>query len=126
MTAGTQTREFNYVEDVADGFVAAATAEGVEGQRINLGGGQEVAIRDLALRILAVMGAEVEPEFGALPDRPIEIWRMYCDATRARELLGWQPAHTLEDGLARTIDWYRDELARRPDSPFIPGFARGV
>ena len=126
MTAGTQTREFNYVEDIADGFVAAATADGVEGALVNLGCGEEVAIRDLAARILEVMGSDVRPEFGALPDRPIEIWRMCCDATRARELLGWQPTHSLEDGLARTIDWYREELERRPDSPFIPGFARGV
>lgn len=126
MTAGTQTREFNYVEDIAEGLVAAATAPDVDGELLNIGCGQEVAIRDLAVRILDVMGNPVAPEFGALPDRPIEIWRMYCDNTRARELLGWRPRHSLEDGLAATIDWYRAELADRPDSPFIPGFARGT
>lgn len=126
MTSGTQTREFNFVEDIADGFVAAATAPDVDGALVNLGCGQEVAIRDLATRILALLGDPVEPQFGALPDRPIEIWRMACDNTRARELLGWQPRHDLEAGLERTIDWYRAELADRPDSPFIPGFARGI
>lgn len=126
MTTGTQTREFNYVEDIAEGFLAAATAAGVEGQVINLGCGQEVAIRDLATRILGLMGDPVQAEFGALPDRPIEIWRMYGDHSRAHDLLGWQPRHSLEEGLATTIEWYRRELAERPDSPFIPGFARGV
>ncbi len=126
MTTGTQTREFNYVEDIAEGFLAAATAPGVEGQVINIGCGQEVAIRDLATRILGLMGDPVSAQFGALPDRPIEIWRMYGDHSRARELLGWQPRHSLEEGLAATIEWYRRELAERPDSPFIPGFARGT
>lgn len=126
MTTGTQTREFNYVEDIAEGFLAAATAPGVEGQVINLGSGQEVAIRELATRILGLMGDPVEAQFGALPDRPIEVWRMYGDHTRARRLLEWRPRHSLEDGLAATIEWYRRELAERPDSPFVPGFARGV
>ena len=126
MTTGAQTREFNYVEDIAEGFIAAATAPDVEGKLINIGCGEEVSIRDLATRILTVMGDPVVPEFGALPDRPIEIWRMYAENSRARELLGWEPRHSLEDGLAKTIAWYRDELQARPDSPFIPGFARGV
>jgi nucleoside-diphosphate-sugar epimerase len=112
MTTGRQTREFNYVEDLVDGFVLAGHVEGIEGTVINIGGGEEVAIRDLATTILDLMGNPVEAELGALPDRPTEIWRMFCDSTRARELLGWQPAHTLADGLARTIEWYRAELDR--------------
>lgn len=125
MTSGEQTREFNHVEDLAEGLLAAGTADGVEGQLINLGGGEEVAIRDLATRILTLAGSEVVPDLGALPERPVEIRRMRADASRARRLLGWQPRHDLDTGLARTIDWYRAELANRPDSPFIPGFAHG-
>jgi nucleoside-diphosphate-sugar epimerase len=67
-------------------------------------------MRDLACRVLRLMGDPIAPEFGALPDRPAEIPRMYCDASRARELLGWAPRTPLDDGLARTIDWYRAEL----------------
>lgn len=125
MTSGEQTREFNHVEDLAEGLLAAGTADGVEGRLINLGGGEEVAIRDLATRILTLAGSDVVPDLGALPERPVEIRRMRADASRARRLLGWQPRHDLDTGLARTIDWYRAELANRPDSPFIPGFAHG-
>lgn len=125
MTSGDQTREFNHVEDLAEGLLAAGTTDGVDGQLINLGGGEEVAIRDLATRILALAGSDVVPDLGALPERPVEIRRMRADASRARRLLGWQPRHDLDTGLARTIDWYRGELANRPDSPFVPGFARG-
>jgi nucleoside-diphosphate-sugar epimerase len=116
MTTGRQTREFNYVEDLVEGFVLAGTVPGVEGLVINLGGGEEVAIRDLAVTILDLMGNPVEAQLGALPDRPTEIWRMFCDSTRAREVLGWKPVHSLADGLAKTIDWYRSELGRDASS----------
>ncbi|MBW3663691.1 MAG: GDP-mannose 4,6-dehydratase [Actinobacteria bacterium] len=122
MTRGTQTREFNFVEDLVDGLVRAATVPGVEGELLNLGCGEEVAIAELATTILELMGDPIEAQLGVLAERPIEIPRMYADASRARELLGWEPRHTLRSGLERTIEWYRDELDRDPGSPFIPGF----
>ena len=125
MTSGRQTREFNYVDDIVDGFVKAATADGIDGELLNVGNGEEVSIADLATTILDVMGNPVEAEFGALPDRPIEIWRMRCDSTRARERLSWTPQYDLRAGLAKTVEWYESELAK-PDSPFIPGFETGV
>ena len=120
MTQGKQTREFNFVEDLADGFVRAATADGVVGELVNLGCGQEISMRDLATTVLQLMGDPVPADFGALPDRPTEIWRMCGDNTKARHLLGWSPATSLEDGLRRTIAWYREELADPAGSPFAP------
>ena len=116
MTQGRQKREFNYVEDLAEGFELAGTVPGIEGELINLGCGEDVSMRDLAMMVVDLLGNPVEPQFGALPDRPTEIWRMYCDNTKARTLLGWSPRHTLEDGLAKTIEWYRTELARGSSS----------
>lgn len=126
MTRGTQTREFNYVGDLVDGFLLAAVVPEAEGGLFNIGCGEEVSMADLATTILELMDDPIEAQLGALPDRPIEIWRMYCDSTRAREVLGWRPRHSLRDGLAATIDWYRRELDAHPDSPFIPGFDEGV
>lgn len=126
MTTGNQTREFNYVEDLVDGFLLAGVVDGIEGELFNIGCGEEVTMADLATTILDRMGNPIEAQLGALPDRPIEIWRMYCDSTKARERLGWAPRHSLEAGLDKTIDWYRAELADRSDSPFIPGFAEGI
>lgn len=120
MTQGRQTREFNFVEDLVEGFVRAGTADGVVGEVVNLGCGEEVSMRDLATTLLRLMGDPVEPQFGALPDRPTEIWRMRADAAKARDLLGWTPTVPLEEGLRRTIDWYRCELARPGGSPFAP------
>jgi nucleoside-diphosphate-sugar epimerase len=117
MTQGTQTREFNYVEDLADGFVALATAPGIDGDLFNLGCGREVSMRDIATTILRLMGDPITPEFGALPERPIEIYRMHADVTKTKERVGWESKISLEDGLQRTIDWYREALASG-SSPF--------
>jgi UDP-glucose 4-epimerase len=126
MTAGQQTREFNFVTDLVEGFLLAAVVPDIDGELFNIGCGEEVSMADLAATILELMGDPIEAQFGALPERPIEIRRMYCDATKARRTLGWQPRYSLRDGLEETIDWYRRELEEHPDSPFIPGFARGV
>jgi UDP-glucose 4-epimerase len=120
MTQGRQTREFNYVDDLVEGLVRAATADGVVGEVVNLGCGEEVSMRDLATLLLRLLGDPVTPEFGALPDRPTEIWRMHADTRKAADLLGWGSQISLEDGLRRTIDWYRTELARPGGSPFAP------
>ena len=117
MTEGRQTREFNYVADLVEGFVRAAVTPGVEGELFNLGSGEEVSMRDLATTILDVMGNPIEPQFGALPERPTEIMRMYSDSTKARETLGWKPTHSLTEGLEKTIAWYREEL-KKPGSAF--------
>jgi nucleoside-diphosphate-sugar epimerase len=112
MTEGLQTREFNYVEDLTDGFIRAAKVPGIEGEVFNLGGGEEVSMRDLATTILDLMGNPISAEFGALPNRPNEIWSMRSDVTKARDFLGLKPARPLREGLERTISWYRQELQK--------------
>lgn len=107
MTGGEQTREFNYVDDVVDGFLRAAEAPGVEGLVINIGCGEPRRIRDVATLVLRLLGDPVRAEFGKLPYRPGETWDFYCSNERARRLLGWSPRVGLEDGLQRTIAWFR-------------------
>jgi UDP-glucose 4-epimerase len=119
MTQGRQTREFNYVGDLVEGFLLAATVPGIEGDVFNLGGGDEVSMRDLARIILDLMGNPIEAELGALPDRPTEIWSMRSDATKARERLGLPAFRSLAEGLRPTIDWYRQEL-EQSGSLFTP------
>lgn len=111
MTEGHQTREFNFVEDIADGFVLAATAPAVDGEILNLGCGEELSMRHVAQTILDIMGNPIEPQFGALPERPTEIHRMFSDSTKARAALGWSPRHSLAQGLEKTIAWYTEQLA---------------
>jgi nucleoside-diphosphate-sugar epimerase len=107
MTEGRQTREFVYVDDLVEAFTRALCTPGIEGEVINVSGGQEVSIRDLAITVLTLLGNPVQPLFGALDYRPNEIWRMYGDTTKVRTLLGWTPTTSLVDGLSATIEWCR-------------------
>jgi nucleoside-diphosphate-sugar epimerase len=117
LTTGRQTREFNFVEDLCEGFIKLASVPGIEGELFNLGCGEEVTIREVTELILEFLGNPIEPQFGALPHRPNEIWRMFSDSSKAREKLAWKPSHSLRQGLEKTIAWYKQELDRN-GSPF--------
>jgi UDP-glucose 4-epimerase len=104
LTSGTRAIDWVYVDDVVEAFVAAARADGVEGPPIDVGSGTRVTIRELVGTIAAKMGTEMEPVFGAFPDRPLETSNV-ADLSRAEHVLGWRPATSLEDGLERTIAW---------------------
>lgn len=108
MTGGEQTREFNYVTDIVDGFIRAAITPEAIGHVFNIGNGIEYPIRDVVEMILDRMNAAIRPEIGALPYRPGETWHFYCNNDKARKILGWEPRLSLEEGLDRTIAWYRD------------------
>jgi UDP-glucuronate decarboxylase len=104
---GSQTRAFCYVDDLIDGLVRLmASPDGVTGP-INLGNPQEVPVRELAERIIRLTGANVEVVSRPLPvDDPVQ----RCpDITRARELLGWQPRVGLDEGLRRTIAYFKGQ-----------------
>lgn len=113
-TKGEQTREFNYVDNIVDGLVLAASHSGRLDGVMNLASGEEVSIRDLVTKIAELTGTRSKIEIGALPYRPTEIWRMFADSSRARQTLGWEPRVRLEEGLKKTVEWfseyYRDEL----------------
>jgi GDP-L-fucose synthase len=107
---GTATREFLYVEDAARGIVAAL--RGLEGSEpVNLGAGSEISIRELAERIAAAAGFKGRFRFD--PSKPDGQPRRCLDTSRAETLLGWRAETSLEEGLARTVAWYRSR-AREP------------
>jgi len=111
-TLGEQTREFNYVTDLCEGFLAAAAYEGDEEGPINLATGVEIPIHELVRKIAKLTDTKSSIEIGALPYRPTEIWRMYADASRAKKILGWTPKVTFDDGLKKTVDWFREYLKK--------------
>ena len=110
-TPGEQTREFNYVENLVDGIIKAAEYNGSIDGPVNLAAAEEVRICDLVTKIAELTGAQDRVRIGALPYRPTEIWRMYGDSNRANEILHWRPQVTLEEGLRRTVEWFREHLA---------------
>jgi NAD dependent epimerase/dehydratase len=108
--ATAPTRDLLYVADTAAAFIAAAEApaEAVVGTVLNAGTGREISIGDLAVLIAQLMGRTLslaEEAERLRPDRS-EVMRLLADATRLRELTGWAPTRTLEQGLAETIEWF--------------------
>src|SRR5580765_6034839 len=105
---GSPTREFLYVEDCVDGFVAAA--ERYDGpEPVNLGSGAEISIRALAELVAELVGFEGSIEWDA--SMPNGQPRRSLDASRARDLFGWEARTPLREGLERTIAWYREHAA---------------
>jgi len=110
MTKGEQTREFNYIDDVVQGFILAGTTPEAIGEVINLGSEVEYRIKDVVRMIASLMGSSMKLEIGALPYRPTEIMHFYCSNEKAKKILGWRLNVPLEVGLKRTIDWYKNEF----------------
>lgn len=112
------TRDFSYVTDSVEGYLLAAGTDKVVGMTINLGSGREISIGDLARTIMEMTGsaATIESDERRLRPEASEVDRLLADNSLARSLLGWRPQVTLEDGLARTIDWIRQNPER-----FRPG-----
>ena len=101
---GSPTREFLYVDDAAEGLLLA-TERYDSGEPINLGSGEEISIRDLARIIAAEVGFEGEIVWDA--SKPNGQPRRCLDVERARKTLGFRAAHSLRDGLARTVAWFQ-------------------
>ncbi|MET9972489.1 GDP-mannose 4,6-dehydratase, partial [Streptomyces sp. NPDC006356] len=112
------TRDFTFVEDTAQAFLAVGTAaaERVVGRTFNAGTGGEISVGDLVALIGKVMDAplDVQEDTARLRPAASEVMRLVADATRLTTATGWRPASTLEDGLARTARWFTDpaNLAR--------------
>ena len=110
MTAGTQYRDLLYIDDLVEAFVRALTREEARGV-INVGNGIEHAVRDVAQEIVRLCGTASRLRPGARPERPGDLAHLVTSTQRSRELLAWQPAVPLTEGLVRTIAWYRAHLA---------------
>lgn len=109
-TEGKQTREFNYVENLVDGFLLAAINPKAIGEIINLGSGVEIPIRELVQKIHALCHSKSELKIGSIPYRPTEIWRMSASNKKAKDILGWTPKIMFDDGLKQTIEWFKNYL----------------
>jgi len=102
---GEQTRDFTYVANVVDGVLRACQAPGAVGRVINVATGSRVSLNQLFEAMRRLIGVEVTPQYG--PPRTGDVQDSQADIRRAREILGYQPIVTFEEGLKRTVDWYR-------------------
>jgi CDP-glucose 4,6-dehydratase len=117
---GTPERDFLYVEDAASAYLAIVDAldrDDVRGEVFNAGGGRSHAVGEVVALIARLSGTGVEPDVRGTGNPEGEIDRQYVDPAKIRERLGWEPAVGLEEGLSRTLDWYREHPEARAPAP---------
>ena len=104
------TRDFSYVADTVSGFIAAAKAEKILGETINLGTGSEVTIKETAEMIAKITGNKftIASDEQRLRPKKSEVERLLSSNAKAKKLLKWQPKYSLEEGLSKTIKWFAD------------------
>ena len=108
---GEQLRDFTYVDDAVEAFLLSATSEQANGQVFNLGGCEVINLRELAELSVKVNGrGEFQVRNFPAERKRIDIGDYYADDRSIRNMLGWTPQVNLEDGLARTLDYYRHHL----------------
>lgn len=103
--AVTPTRDFNFVQDTVDGFMAALLSDVGVGETVNFGSNYEISVGDTAQLIADVMEVSIEIDTDEQRLRPAnsEVERLWADNTRARDLFGWRPAYAGRDGLRRGL-----------------------
>ena len=100
---GEQVRDYLYVTDVVEANERALALG--SGEMVNLGTGIGTSVNDIFRELKAILGFAGEPLYEAA--RPGEVQRIYLDATRAKQVLGWTPSVTFREGLAQTVEWSR-------------------
>lgn len=108
VSEGGQLRDFCYVDDVVEGILRALYVPEICGQVINIASGIPVSIRSMIEQVCALVG-QGQPDFGHIPYRKGENMALWANTNHARELLGWTPQVSLEEGLTRTIEYYKNE-----------------
>lgn len=104
---GEQTRDFCYVQNVVHANLLAAQAD-VNGQAVNIGTGQQISVNDVVRTANRLLGKNVAPRHD--PPRPGDIRVSYADISEAKRLLGYEPLVNFEDGMAKSIEWYRKNV----------------
>lgn len=112
----TPTRDFNYVADTCQGFIALAQCDDAIGKTVNIGSNFEISIGDTLNLIRDIMASDVEfvTEEQRIRPEKSEVFRLWCDNSLIHELTGFKPIYSLHEGLVKTIGWFtrRENLIR--------------
>jgi len=104
---GLQTRDYVYVTDTAEGIKNVVERRDLDGEIINFATGVDYSVRDIAKKIIKISGKDMEPKF--IDARAGELKRSVGDSSKALKLLGWKPKVDFDEGLKRTIEWFRTQ-----------------
>jgi nucleoside-diphosphate-sugar epimerase len=110
-SSGARKADWIFVDDVVAGYLAATAAIGLEGSTVDLGTGRLESVRTVVEELFGLFDPRLVPAFGSIPERALEQTRT-ADADTSFRRLGWRAQVSLRDGLARTSEWYREQLGR--------------
>ena len=105
------TRDLNYVSDICNGFIALAQCDNAIGREVNIGSGYEISIGDLVKLLIEITESKAEIVSEEKRKRPekSEVERLVCDSGLMKELTGWETKISLNDGLWKTVEWFRSK-----------------
>lgn len=105
-------RDFNFIDDITNGFIKIAERDEVIGETINIGSGIGYSIEQLLKKIFQITGKKKRIAFESERERPAksEVSKLIADNTKARQLLGWTPKIDIDKGLKKTVDWMSKNL----------------
>ncbi|MBI2834831.1 MAG: NAD-dependent epimerase/dehydratase family protein [Acidobacteria bacterium] len=113
---GSQLRDFVYVDDAADAFLRAGASDLCNGDVFNVGGAEPISLRALVALLIDIAGAGRVRYIDWPPEKKaIDIGSFYADWSKFRGAVGWEPRMPLQEGLARSVEYYRRHLSRYVD-----------
>jgi nucleoside-diphosphate-sugar epimerase len=117
LTTGKQEWDFVFVEDIVSAYLSVLRSYpfGEDHAIFNIGTGDPVSIRSLVEKIRTLMGSSVDLPWGTVPHRSNEVWYNSADISRAKNRLGWSPDIGIDDGLEKTVAWFRDYFSKDRD-----------
>jgi UDP-glucose 4-epimerase len=109
------------VEDVAAALIEAAKNDDIAGFTFNVGSDFEISVKDVVKKILETAGLPSKIEY--IKNRPGDVSRLYADSTKFRKTTGWKPKTTFENGLIKTIEWFK---SRPEDASVLLSQEKGI
>ena len=107
---GKQSRDFTYVLNVVNANLGAAVTEGVSGEVFNIACGTTTSVMDIANMLNKILGKDLKPEYA--PKRQGDVRKSYADITKMKKLLRLKPGVQFEEGLKKTIEWFKHNKGR--------------
>ncbi len=120
LSSGRRDVDWIYIDDVVDGLMLLGTAQAAVGKTLDIGSGRLVTIRALVTRVVELIDPGLALDFDSSLNRPFEQIRT-ADMSLTREVLGWTPRIGLDEGLARTIEWFRQQHSNGTLAPAPSG-----
>ena len=117
----TPTRDFNYVNDTCRGFLAIAECDNTIGKEINIASNFEISMNDIVLLIKKIMNSDIQivTEKQRIRQKNSEVFRLWGDNTLIKELTGYKPTYSIEEGLKETINWFTAKENQKKYKPNI-------